>query len=206
MTLDFESQANVFAAKDLRCIGRERDFFWNFPGWYRWWAPVDLCRRLLDPHADALLPHLTKGNGFLAGHNLIYVGITKEPLYSRVIAWHICEKHKLGKIKHRTLSTFRQSIASLTSGTWANEATTNTAIDKMKVEIFPVDLPVGTQETKQAIEVFEAEQLARHLVPINIRDNHDDRLAEFHRMLSKKRSEGRKTGLLEFANMESIGR
>ena len=190
----------VYQATELRNIDKTSSNHWQLPGWYRWWAPNDLCQKLLGEFAGLILPGLTRGEGSLQGHCLIYVGVTKQTLYSRVIKWHICEKHKLGNIKHRTLSTFRQTISSLSAGTWADEATTNAIIDKMMVEVFPVDMAAGAVETKHYLESLEDQQISRYLIPLNIRGNSDPRLLDFHRHLSEKRRVGRTQALHELAS------
>jgi hypothetical protein len=187
----------VFRPSSLRSMKKPIERHWRQPGWYRWWAPAEVCRELLTEFADQIIPELTEGNDELLGHYLVYVGMTKETLYSRVIKWHICESHNFGKVHHRTLSTFRQTVSSLTVGNWADELTTNNAIDKMKVEVFPVDLIVGSPETKSHLKSLEGLQISQHLVPFNIQGNRDSRLANFHKHLSKQRKLGRERGLQE---------
>ena len=123
---------NLFSPVDLRAADFRIDDFWRNPGWYRWWARREDCKELLGPQCPQLLPDLTEGEGPLQDHVLVYIGITKETLFSRVVNWHVREKHRPGSIKHRTLSTFRQTISSLTAGNWADEAATNRAIDRLR--------------------------------------------------------------------------
>lgn len=189
----------VYLAANLRDIDKSADRHWLLPGWYQWWAPYELSRELLGEFSESILPGLTQGRNDLEGFHLMYIGITKETLFSRVVKWHICEKHDIGKCKHRTLSTFRQSISSLASGNWADESSTNAVIDRMKIEVFPVEMTVGALKTKHHLESLEDKQIERHLVPLNIRGNNDPRLANFHRYLQERRRQGRALALQELA-------
>lgn len=95
----------------------------------------------------------------------IYVGIAfKEPIAKRLYRCHIN-----GKISN---STFRRSIAAVVCGAMSDTQGTNDFIDLLKVEIFPLDLPVKTQDAEKEIQKIEKNLLnGKKLYPLNIQGN-----------------------------------
>jgi len=186
----------MYRAIDLRRITVEQVPDMAHPGWYQWWAPVELCRQLLGPHAENVLPHLTVGTDDLSDYRLIYVGIAaNESLYDRIVNWHIRERHTQSKLTHRTLSTLRQTLSSLAADSWAAEAETNAIIDQLRVEVFPGDTEIGETGVKQYLRAQEAEQIAQHVIPLNIQGNNNPYLHNFLIYLKGKRRDGRDQGL-----------
>jgi hypothetical protein len=149
------------------------------PGWYRWWAPDVALQKLLGQHYAALAPKLTQGVGPLDGQSCIYVGVAiKESIRDR-LNWHVNQQHTRSCVKHGTLSTLRQSIASLVGTCQADEAATNRIIDLLTIEYFPVDLPIKSTTAKKCIDVIEKDEMQKKALPLNIQSNHHKDVAIF---------------------------
>ena len=153
------------------------------PGWYRWWAPGPVLRKLLGPYYKELAPLLTCGRGKLNGLSCIYVGVAiKESIRAR-LNWHINQKHSFSAVKHGTLSTLRQSIASQVGKSQGDEAATNRLIDLLTVEYFPIDLPIKSDQAKTKIEAKERAEIQNHVLPLNIRSNKNANVAPYKKHL-----------------------
>ena len=187
-----------YSAKELRVSEENAISDLDHPGWYRWWAPVELCRRLLGPHAVKVLPHLKIGTDDLQDYRLVYVGIAaKESLYDRVVTWHIRQTHTHTNISRGFLSTFRQTISSLEAGSQAAEAKTNAVIDQLRVELFPVQMRIRDDVTKKHLEAAEDAQLNSCMIPFNIKGNQNETLHDFLGYLRGMRKMGKAQGLKE---------
>ena len=163
------------------------------PGWYRWCATPEATRQLLGTYFDELRPHLLQGEEGSPRQGLycVYVGIAvKESIRAR-LNWHVNQRHTVSCVKHGTLSTLRQSVSSLVGKDQGDERATNTLIDQLTVEYFPVDFPIRSEEAKQHIEEKEREKIKNHVIPLNIQNNHQPILADFKRALKKARKDAR---------------
>lgn len=157
------------------------------PGWYRWWAPEEALMLLLGDHYHVLSPHLTKGQGTLAGLSCIYVGVAvKESIRAR-LDWHVNQKHTRSCIKCGSLSTLRQTISSLVAHSQGDEAATNRLIDQLTIEYFPVDMPIRSREAKEFVEQAESDEMHTKVLPLNIRHNHQSAIADFKKSLTAAR-------------------
>jgi len=170
------------------------------PGWYRWWAPEAEARALLDSpylpqkYSPSLLAMLPRGNGVLADFCAVYTGIAvKEPLRAR-LDWHINQRHRESAVKSGTLSTLRQTLSSLLAGDLMNETAANAFIDKLLVEYYPLDLPVGSEEAKRFLESNEQKEMDERLFILNIKDNRRSEAQSFIRDLKRARKIGKTHG------------
>ena len=190
----------IINAKDLRIIENRK----NIPskaGWYRWWAKNTEVKRLLNDHYKYLFPLLQtcKEKSELNGYFLIYTGIAFKESVGARLNWHINQKHTSANVKHRTLSTLRQSISSLLFGNQGknSEEETNKFINKLKVEYFTVDSPIGSDEAKKAVEDREKQDLGCLVLPLNIKGNKNPAILVFKKYLQKKRCNARKCNDVE---------
>jgi hypothetical protein len=190
------SQAIVVQAKDLRDKRNLNRVPNDKPGWYRWWAPEKALALLLNSqyiskeYLEELKPYFSKGSGVMAGYFCIYVGVAvKESIQAR-LNWHVNQRHTDTCVQCGTLSTFRQSIASLMSGNQHDEVSTNYLIDMLAVEYSTVDYPIKSQQAKEAIEQIERDEIARMILPLNIKHNNHSVLKAFTSELkaARKRS------------------
>ena len=82
----------------------------------------------------------------------IYVGIAvKESVHDR-LKWHVMDSHSESKVKHGTLSTFRQTISSTLSNYQSDKLTTDNFIDKLIIEYSLFDYKIRSPEAKKEIE------------------------------------------------------
>jgi hypothetical protein len=149
----------------------------DLPGWYRWWAREADAAALLDSpylshgYSRELLPRIPHGNGTLDGYCYIYTGIAvKESLRSR-LNWHINQVHTESAVRSGTLSTLRQTIASLCAGDQRNESATNNFIDKLVVEYFPIEYSIHSESAKLFLENNEEKEMDGNVLILNIKGN-----------------------------------
>lgn len=180
-------------AKYLREMDYLKAISGDMPGWYRWWAPEEALRLMLDsPYLedkffDFLSPHLTKGKGLLADYYCLYVGVAiKESIQSR-LDWHVNQKHTIGNVRNGTLSTLRQTISSLLKANQFAQDETNDFIDMLKIEFQASPFPLKSDEAKHNIESVENMELKKTIYPLNIKDNEHDDIQQFRKQLSRLR-------------------
>jgi len=168
------------------------------PGWYRWWTREAEARTLLDSlylsqkYSAGLFSALPRGDGVLAGFYGIYTGIAvKESLRDR-LDWHINQQHRESAVRSGTLSTLRQTLSSLLAGDQMNETATNAFIDKLLVEYFPVDFPVGSEGARRFLESNEHKEMDERVFILNIKDNRRPETQAFLRDLKQARKRGKR--------------
>lgn len=165
------------------------------PGWYRWWAPPAALQALLGDQYKQLSPSLSQGLEQLSGLYYIYVGVAvKESIRAR-LNWHVNQHHTHSCVRHGTLSTLRQSIASLVGSDQMDEAATNALIDQLTIEYFPSSQPIKSAEAKNELEQSERKEMAKHLLPLNIQNNHNPIMSDFKRVLKAARQAARQNYL-----------
>lgn len=179
---------NTIKAKTLRNLNELRLVSKDKPGWYQWWAPDAALKILLRDQFSELYPLLTPGSGALDGFRYIYVGVAIKESIQKRLNWHVNQVHTCSCIKHGTLSTLRQSISSLAGYSQGDEAATNAVIDMLVIAYLPVDLPIRSLEAKRNIEAVEREEMARHILPLNIKNNHQSVLFTFKNLLTAARA------------------
>ena len=143
----------------------------NKAGYYKWWAErseLDLILSALGFDYDAVKDALeTKENVFC-----VYVGIAaKESVRSRLNC-HVNDPHTMSRVKNGTLSTLRQSIASVVAHNQADKAATDSFIDKLKIEYACIDEPIKSETAKEKLQGLEKDLMQKNLYALNIRDNH----------------------------------
>lgn len=165
------------------------------PGWYRWWAPKEALRQLLGTHFNDLFPHLTQGENQLAGLYYIYVGVAiRESIRAR-LNWHVNQRHTLSCVRSGTLSTLRQSIASLVGQNQLDENATNALIDQLMIEYFTATDPIKSLRAKAHLVQAEAQELVTHALPLNIKSNHNKHTQRFKQTLKAARSAAKQNAL-----------
>ena len=145
------------------------------PGYYKWWAKkteIETILTALELSYSDTLQKIEKCNIEGEEYYCIYIGIAIKESISQRLNWHINQKNTLSQIKNGTLSTFRRSIAAVVCGDLSDTQLTNDFIDLLKVETFPLDLPVKSQEAKEEIQKIEKDLLnGKYLYLLNIQEN-----------------------------------
>jgi hypothetical protein len=183
----------IIQAQSLRSKANLAAIPHDLPGWYRWWArEVDAAALLDSPYiprkfSPVLLAHLTRGAGALSGYCYIYTGIAVEGSVRARLDWHINQLHTESAVKSGTLSTLRQSIASLCAGNQRNEAATNNFIDKLVVEYFPVEYSIHSESAKLFLENNEEKEMDEHVLILNIKGNRRAEVKPFLSALTNAR-------------------
>ena len=141
------------------------------PGYYKWWVPkteLDFILNVLDISFLEIERVLeTKDDLFC-----VYVGIAaKESVGSR-LNWHINDSHSISRVKNGTLSTLRQTVASIVSHNQYDKLSTDLFIDKMFVEYFCMDFPIKSDAAKIKLHIIEKKLMDEYFRILNIRDNH----------------------------------
>ena len=167
----------IVEAKELRNIDKLKKLPKDYPGWYKWWAPLDALELLLnsqylkDQYLHELLPYLTSKTINNQKYYYIYTGIAiKESIRAR-LNWHVNQHHTQNNVVNGFLSTLRQSISSLIANNQYDEEATNELIDKLIIEYTIVELPIKSREAKDKIEFIEKEEILNNVLPLNIKDN-----------------------------------
>ena len=158
---------NMISAKQLR----EKIDIEEKPGYYKWWAQkneFDYLLKKLNINFEDIEDSLEIKDNLYC----IYVGIAVNESVADRLNWHINDKHSLSKVKHKTLSTLRQTISSIISNNQADEAGTNEFIDKLKVEYYLLDYQIKSEKAKSEIKAIEDDLLQKKLYILNIQDNH----------------------------------
>ncbi len=185
-----------YYAKDLRNKTQLYSVTYN-PGCYKWWAPKEVVKELLDStylegkYFSSLIDNLEKKTFNGVEYYYIYVGIAVKESIRQRLNWHINQKHTPSCVRYGTLSTLRQSIASLVCGCQLNQNATNEIIDKLIVEYEECEFPIKSTEAKAIIESCERDEMEHHVLPLNIRDNKRIEVADFKKELSSARSKAK---------------
>jgi hypothetical protein len=186
----------IVAAKDLRKKSELDRVPHDRPGWYRWWASPAALKALLGDHNESLAPRLSQGSGPLTGLSYIYVGVAvKESIQAR-LNWHVNQHHTRNCVWHGTLSTLRQSIASLVGQDQLDEAATNVLIDQLTIEYFPLTQPIKSPEAKTSLEQCERKEMGQHVLPLNIQHNHNLVISDFKNVLKAARKAAKQSCLV----------
>ncbi len=175
----------------------------NKPGYYKWWAKkeeFDFLLNKLNVNYDDIEDSLDIKDDLFC----IYVGIAVNESVAKRLDWHINEKHSFSKVKHKYLSTLRQSLSSVISNNQADEMSTNEFIDKLKVEYFLFDYPIKSDEAKSEIKAIENELLEKNLYILNIQDNKHPLAKPIKKTLKKLRKESNANALDYYESHEDI--
>lgn len=141
------------------------------PGYYKWWiskTELNLILKAFDVSFSEIENSLERKDGLFC----VYVGIAaKESVRSR-LNWHINDPHTESRVENGTLSTLRQTIASIVSHNQYDKAATNSFIDKMFVEYFYIDSSIKSETAIKELQSIETNLMAEYLRILNIQDNH----------------------------------
>lgn len=167
-----KTNPNFTAARKLRESVFSSQIPNNKPGYYKWWATEDFLHEIFyklnlsDDEINIIKDTIETKNKYYC----IYIGIAKsESLFDRICGWHINEYNATGNVRH---STLRKSLTALFTTNKLDTRMTNNLIDKLFIEYFPMDLPIGTDETKKLIKNIENNMLdSKYFYIINILDN-----------------------------------
>ena len=162
------------------------------PGYYKWWASkpeFDIILNALDVKYDDIASDVLQKDNLYC----IYVGIAVNESIRKRLDWHVNDKHTASKVKNGTLSTLRQSIASIVAHNQYDKEATNMFIDKLKVEYWTSEKPIHSPEAKEEIEQIEKNAMNENLYVLNIKDNkYSDLAKSIKKRLSKLRRESKK--------------
>ena len=180
-------------SKELRNPNHLKEVPKDMPGWYRWWAPEEALKMLLDSpylnnkYLSSLLSHLTIKNINGKNYYYIYVGVaTKRSIQSR-LNWHINQHHTKSSVESGFLSTLRKSISSLVAFNQYDEDATNNFINMLIVEYHSVNLPIKSNEAKEKIEGIEKNEIDNNVLILNIKENKNVLLKDYLKELKKIR-------------------
>lgn len=160
------------------------------PGYYKWWiskTELDLILKSIAVSFTEIQPAIeTKDDLFC-----VYVGIAaKESVRSR-LNWHVNDSHSTSRVKNGTLSTLRQSIASIISHNQYDKASTDSFINKMFIEYFFIDYPIKFETAIKELHSIETNLMAEYLRILNIQDNHHPLSDSIKRKLKVLRKESK---------------
>lgn len=140
------------------------------PGYYKWWVSrteLDFILAALEVSFSRIEKALEVKDGYFC----VYVGIAKKSVRER-LNWHINDPHTEARVENGTLSTLRQTIASIVSHNQYDKVSTDSFIDKMFVEYFYIDSPIKSETAKKELQTIETNLMAEYLRILNIQDNH----------------------------------
>ena len=172
------------------------------PGYYKWWAnrtELDVILNELNVKFDDIKSSIeTQSDKFC-----IYVGIAvKESIRDR-LNWHINDTHTETRVKYGTLSTLRQSIASIVAHDQYDKKATDDFIDKLEVEYFFNEQPIKSANAKNELTGIEKALLQEYLRILNIRDNNHPYAKEIKKELKRLRKISKNT-IRDQANVFSV--
>ena len=98
-------------------------------------------------------------------------------------------------VKYGTLSTLRQSIASIVVHNQYDKKATDNFIDKLEVEYFFNDNPIKSTDAKNELTDIEKQLLQEHLRVLNIRDNNHPCAKEIKKELKRLRKISKNTAI-----------
>ncbi len=187
------SKDNTIGAIDIR-----NDFKMdNNPGYYKWWASKKEFNLLLDK-LDIDFESIKDSIEIKDKWYCIYVGIAvKESVHNR-LNWHVNDTHSESKVKHGTLSTFRQTLSSILSEDQSDKLATDNFIDKLIIEYCLFDYPIKSIEAKEEIEAIEKELLQKNLYILNIKENYHEKAKPIRKKLTKLRKKGKQNAMEYF--------
>lgn len=163
-------KVNIVKATSLRNPEELKKIF-SKPGYYKWWISKNFFDFLLDAlHVsfDDIKNALEERNGLFC----VYVGIAAKESVRQRLNWHINDPHTVSRVDNGTLSTLRQTIASIVSHNQYDKSSTDQFIDLMYVEWFYIDSQIGSEEAKTELHNIETNLLSEYLRILNIQDNH----------------------------------
>lgn len=165
------------------------------PGYYKWWISKNFFDFLLDAlyiSFENIENALEERNGLFC----VYVGIAAKESVRQRLNWHINDPHTASRVDNGTLSTLRQTIASIVSHNQYDKSSTDQFIDLMYVEWFYIDSQIGSEEAKTELHNIETNLLSEYLRILNIQDNHHPLSEPIKTTLKELRKQSRNKALL----------
>lgn len=161
-------------AKDLRQKEVAAQIPKDKPGYYKWWANENDFKDIASK-LNVTLPRKDIQTTEIGGekYSCVYIGIAaNESLYHRIVKWHICQKHSESQVRHKTLSTLRQTISALFGENMMDKDKTNEIIDRLVVEYFVSDNAIHSEEARSELHGIEKDLLKGDtLYILNIQEN-----------------------------------
>lgn len=160
------------------------------PGYYKWWAKKKELNELLKGLGtsftfDAM--DIEKNDSLYC----IYVGTAIRESLQKRLDWHVNDKHTDGVVRNGIVSTLRQSIASIICHNQYDKNGTNSFIDKLYVEWFPINYIIKSEDAKSKISIKEKKLINQYLRILNIKDNNHTNGQEIKKQLKKLRKESK---------------
>ncbi len=140
-------------------------------GYYKWWCAkpeLDVILNALGANLSDVQQAIERKDNLYC----VYVGIAAKESVRARLNWHVNDKHTASRVKNGTLSTLRQSIASIVAKNQFDKEATDSFIDKLYVEWFCIDRPIKSAEAKAKLHSTERNLLFDCLRILNIQDNH----------------------------------
>ena len=159
------------------------------PGYYTWWVSkteLDFILKTLNVSFSEIENALETKDGLFC----VYVGIAKKCLRER-LNWHVNDPHTASRVESGTLSTLRQTIASIVSHNQYDKASTDSFIDKMFIEEGFIDCSAVPDEADEVLHTFETNLMKRYLRILNIQDNHHPLSEPIKKTLKELRKQSR---------------
>mgnify|MGYP002624134124 CR=1 FL=1 len=154
----------------------------NKAGYYKWWAGAsefEIILKELNVDLETIKSSVEIKDDLFC----IYVGIAAKESVRDRLNWHVNDSHTASRVKKGTLSTFRQSISSLVAHNQYDKTATDSFIDRLYVEWFYSDNKIKSEAAKIELHDIERQLLNRHLMILNIQDNHHPLAVEIKKKL-----------------------
>ncbi len=158
------TQAREFRKKEALLTVEDK------PGYYKWWAKrpeLDVLLNGLNVSFAEVGQALEEKDGMFC----IYVGIAVKESVRNRLNWHVNDPHTATQVKNGTLSTFRQSLASIIAHNQYDKESTDSFVDRLYAEWFYSGHPVKSEEAKEELHDIERRLLSEHLRLLNIQEN-----------------------------------
>lgn len=142
----------------------------SLPGYYKWWVSnteLDVILKALNVSYSEIEKALEIKDELFC----VYVGIAAKESVRERLNWHINDRHNESRVINGTLSTLRQSIASIVSKNQFDKTATDLFIDKMYVEWFYISTPIKSEATITELNLIETNLMSEYLRILNIKDN-----------------------------------
>ena len=160
------------------------------PGYYKWWVGKNELELLLNVF-DISFADIENALEVKEGLFCVYVGIAAKESVRQRLNWHINDPHTASRVRDGTLSTLRQTIASIVAHNQYDKAATDSFIDSMFVEWFYIDAPIKSEKAKTELHIIESKLMTEYLRILNIQENHHVLSKSIKKELKKLRKESK---------------
>lgn len=159
-------------------------------GYYKWWAKKKELNELLKGLGTSfkfVAKDIEKNDSLYC----IYVGTAIRESLQKRLDWHVNDKHTDRAVRNGIVLTLRQSIASIICHNQYDKNGTNSFIDKLYVEWFPVNYIIKSEDAKSKISIKEKKLINQYLRILNIKDNNHTNGQGIKKQLKKLRKESK---------------